>query len=100
MEEQVYIKYPRGEMWITMTPFFPCTIQAAKTIFPLINTYATDAEKEKLRSFLLQYARDRKEEMKEISANHLNGYRRYGRSYSSIEADYKRALRNLKYLEV
>lgn len=95
----IHIDYPNGHLNLVLDEFFPCTIKAARIMFPLINRYAVAAEKEKLRNHLTQYAEKRKQELTTMEATHLNGRRQSGRNYSHTNAVYKRALRNLQFLE-
>ena len=95
----IHIDYPNGHLNLVLDEFFPCTIKAARVMFPLINRYATVAEREKLRHHLTQYADKRKQELTTMEAAHLSGRRQSGRNYSHTNAVYKRALRNLQFLE-
>ncbi len=95
----IHIEYPNGQLNLVLDEFFPCTIKAARVMFPLINRYATAAEKEKLRKHLTQCAEKRKQELTSMEAAHHSGRRQSGRNYSHTNAIYKRALRNLQFLE-
>ena len=95
----IRIDYPNGYMNLVLDEFFPCTIKAARIMFPLINRYAAETEKEKLRNHLTQYAEKRKKELNDMEAAHNSGRRQSGRNYSHTNAVYKRALRNLQLLE-
>ena len=95
----IHIDYPNGHLNLVLDEFFPCTIKAARIMFPLINRYAVAAEKEKLRNHLTQYAEKRKQELTDMEDAHLSGRRQSGRNYSHTNAVYKRALRNLQFLE-
>ena len=95
----IHIDYPNGHMNLVLDEFFPCTIRAAKIMFPLINRYAAAAEKEKLRNHLTQYADKRKKELADMESDRLSGRRQSGKNYSHTNTVYKRALRNLQFLE-
>lgn len=95
----IHIEYPNGHLNLVLDEFFPCTIKAARVMFPLINRYATAAEKEKLRKHLTQCAEKRKQELTDMETSHHSGRRQSGRNYSHTNAVYKRALRNLQFLE-
>ena len=43
----IHIDYPNGHLNLVLDEFFPCTIKAARIMFPLINRYGAVAEKEK-----------------------------------------------------
>ena len=99
MNDRIRFTYPSGHMELVLTYFFPCTVREARIVFPLINTYAEDAEKEKLRHYLTAYAREKQEAMKEMEVDYQCGRRRPGRNYRQTQTFYKRAIRNLEYLE-
>lgn len=99
MNDRIHIAYPSGHMDLVLSQFFPCTVRQARIVFPLINTYAEALEKEKLRQHLTQYANEKKESMKEMEADYQCGRRRPGRNYRQMQTFYKRAIRNLEFLE-
>lgn len=99
MNNRIRIEYPRGRMELVLATFFPCKIQEARMVFPLINAYAELSEKEKLREHLREYAREKQEAMKKMEADYLAGRRRPGKNYQHTKALYKRALRNMEFLE-
>ena len=99
MNDRIRIYYPRGQMELVLSYFFPCTVREARIVFPLINTYAEDTEKEKLRQYLRNYAQDKQEAMKEMEPDYRSGRRRPGRNYRQTQTFYKRAIRNLDFLE-
>ena len=99
MNDRIHIYYPRGQMELVLSYFFPCTIREARIVFPLINTYAEEDEKEKLRQYLTTYAREKQEAMKEMEPDYRSGRRRPGRNYRQTQTFYKRAIRNLEFLE-
>lgn len=99
MNDRIHIAYPSGHMDLVLSQFFPCTVREARIVFPLINTYAEAPEKEKLRNHLMQYANEKKELMKEMEADYQCGRRRPGRNYRQMQTFYKRAIRNLEFLE-
>ena len=47
----IHVDYPNGHLNLVLDEFFPCTIRAARIMFPLINRYAAAAEKSSERSF-------------------------------------------------
>lgn len=95
----IHIDYPNGHLNLVLDEFFPCTIKAARIMFPLINRYAAAAEKEKLRNHLTRCAEKRKKELTDMEASCHSGRRQSGRNYRHANAVYKRALRNLQFLE-
>lgn len=95
----IHVDYPNGHLNLVLDEFFPCTIKAARIMFPLINRYAAAAEKEKLRNHLTQCAEKRKKELSDMEASYHSGRRQSGRNYRHTNAVYKRALRNLQFLE-
>ena len=99
MDNRIHFAYPRGRMELVLTTFFPCTIREARIIFPLINDYAETSEKEKLREYLTQYAYEKQEAMKKMEAGYLMGRRIPGSNYRHTQVLYKRALRNIDFLE-
>lgn len=99
MNDRIQIYYPQGHMELVLSQFFPCTMQDAKKVFPLINGYANDWEKEKLRQYLVNYIREKKSAMKEMAEDFKQGRKRPGRNYRQVQESYKRAIRNLQYLE-
>lgn len=99
MNDRIHICYPHGRMELVLSYFFPCTVREARIVFPLINAYAEDIEKEKLRQYLRNYARDKQEAMKEMGPDYRSGKRRPGRNYRQTQAFYRRAIRNLEFLE-
>lgn len=52
------IDYPNGHMELYMERFFPCVLKNARKIFPLINQWCDDAQKEKLQEWLSDRAVD------------------------------------------
>lgn len=99
MDDRIHIYYPRGRMELVLSNFFPCTVREARIVFPLINTYAEDTEKEKLRQYLRNYAQEKQGAIKMMEADYQCGRRRPGRNYRQVQALYKRAIRNLDFLE-
>ena len=66
----IRVDYPNGHLNLVLDEFFPCTIKAARIMFPLINRYAAAAEKEKLRNHLTRCAEKRKKELTDMEATH------------------------------
>ena len=54
--EKIRIEYETGWMELNIEAFFPCTIQKARKVFPLISRYCSDADKEELLSILREMA--------------------------------------------
>ena len=46
------ISYPTGYMEINLEYFFPCTLDKARKVFPLIHRYSSEKDKERLLKFL------------------------------------------------
>ena len=46
------IIYPNGYMELNLDYFFPCTLDKARKVFPLINKHCSEADKKKLLNFL------------------------------------------------
>jgi hypothetical protein len=46
------IWYPSGYMELYLDYFFPCSIDVARRVFPLLQMYASELEKEKLVQYL------------------------------------------------
>ena len=99
MEDRIRIYYPQGKMELVLSQFFPCLVRQAKIIFPLINTYADESEKDKVRQYLTGYANNQKERMTAMEEGRIPGRRTVGYNYHRTQALYKRALRNLEFLE-
>lgn len=99
MQDRMYITYPRGRMELSLSQFFPCTVKVARIVFPLINLYACAPEKEKLRQHLKAYMEDRQKEMKDMEEDYKADIKRPGSNYRHIQTMYKRALRNMEFLE-
>ena len=99
MNDRMYIFYPHGRMELVLPLFFPCMIRDARIIFPLINQYAEEPEKEKLRQYLSDYVQVKKAAVQDMEADHQCGRRRPGRNYHHTQALLKRAQRNLEFLE-
>lgn len=95
----IHIDYPNGHLNLVLDEFFPCTIKAARIMFPLINRYGAVAEKEKLRQYLTRYADKRKKELADMELANQLGRRQSGRNYNQTNIVYKRALKNLQFLE-
>ena len=95
----IHIDYPNGHLNLVLDEFFPCTIKAGRVMLPLINRYAAAEEKEKLRQYLTQYAEKRKKELADMESANQIGRRQSGRNYSHTNIVYKRALRNVQFLE-
>lgn len=50
--ERIRIEYETGWMELNIEAFFPCTVQKARKVFPLISRYCSDADKKELLSIL------------------------------------------------
>lgn len=101
----LHIVYRNGQMMLRLEEFFPCTLSAARKIFPLINSWAGETEKENLRQYLLFVIGEKDEQIREIEEkiacyNYNQGaYRRMHRALSGARTMRKRAERNLSFLE-
>ena len=101
----MHILYRNGQMMLRLEEFFPCTINSARKIFPLINAWAAADDKAKLREYLIHTIMEKDEQIKEIEekmAMYQEGsssHRRMRVMLWKAQMTCKRAERNLSYLE-
>lgn len=97
--------YPRGQMELVVDRFFPCTIRVSKKIFPIVNKYATDEDKGKLRDYLTAYIADKEKAIAdlvckaEMDIKDGTEYRHLRSEMSKENTLKKRAKRNLETLD-
>ena len=99
MKETIELGYPNGRMVLVIDQFFPCLIRQIKTIFPLINQYADEADKAAVRAYLYRYIATAQAELKRMEEERKNQYGRASGNYTHTKMMLKRAQKNLANLE-
>ena len=105
MPSSIRIEYRNGRIVLYLMEFFPCTVSAARKIFPLINAWADEREKINLRRYLTKVVRDKQGEIEDLSGKlekcsaGYGTYRRLGAELKRAQKVKSRAERNLSFLE-
>ena len=103
--ETLQIRYETGAMVLYLDNFFPCTIDKARKIFPLINLYCSSKDKEALKEYLSSRAAAYKDHIAECERrasgypNNTVGQRRYLAESRKTEVLLKRMNRNMSMLK-
>ena len=102
MDNLLIINHPRGHIELVIDNFFPCIQYKANIIFPLINRYAEEDEKENLRCYLKRCVQENADAIDALNYQlETNEYSKTGlktqiRHLCVIE---KRAKRNLEAMK-
>lgn len=100
--EKIRIEYETGWMELNVGAFFPCTVQKARKVFPLISRYCPDADKAELMSVLREMA-DGYQALCDMSRQKSSAYfwnekekKRWMSEFRKTEVLRKRAVKNIE----
>lgn len=104
--ERIRIDHDSGYLDLNIEAFFPCTIQKARKVFPLINRFCPYEDRAALMAELTEMA-DGYDALCQMYTSRISAFsldarerRRWSRELKQTEVLRKRLRRNITFLEV